>query len=1452
MDALTLSDSFASLLVDTAAKGTVLLLLATLAAWFCRRSSAALRHAIWCMAMGGLLALPIASWAMPSWQLPILPPTPVSEFAQLPASTQSLPNGIRSAADSTAIKTSVPPQSPPRSTDATSSTVVTPVAKAPPVSSPVEASVPAIVEPQTPRWSTIECSSLVLVAAWCLGVTAYGCWLVAGLCWTIRLRKRSVAVVDDEWAGMLTKLRQRLGLSRSTELREHTESIIPLTWGIWRPVILIPRSARSWSEPMRRAVVLHELAHVQRGDVAFQMLGRVACVFYWFHPLAWFALRQLLQEREQACDDAVVQSGEKASDYAEQLLAVARLCCVPRGLSLGVAMAEGSSLERRVVTLFDNTRSHGPLTRSAAIASLMICGAILVGLAPLQPATSQAESGEQPKIASVTNPIFMAQVVDARGKPIAHAKVIFPFNMNDGRVSPQMLESLCDERGEVHVELSRNLIEKASFNLRDVVWAVKDGHAIGAAMSLFSADRSAITRIVIPDKEPVEFIVQSDSGQPLAGVSVTPESLIVPNWNGNSEDQQGAVTRIPEPLQPRLTKVSDSEGRIVFDEFPRNWHNQLQMTSEQYGVQYFSAPRKFLRLLPVTSISGKLSNSQPGVKLICTIPHQYAGSYINASAEAITDAAGNFSIPKFPIGPVTITSVDLQGPMFLEDAPREVAKDSKNHFDLKVVPGIKVHGRVMLEKPSRGIRKAVVSFTDGLGKPFETDENGVYATHARPQQRIATYFVGGSAELFPLIGNGAVLSSASIKVPQGATEVTLPDIVLAEGRYLTGQLVDENKQPIPGVYVAPFPCTSPFQLQTGPNGHFGAQVRADKPPSGWIIGWDSPPQPGNDFDATWAKVISDEPLVLQVSPKAPGRHTPYSEVDMDSPVPMDRVVWGEIVDGWQPGFWLKSTGEPTNQQVPLNALVTYRTLLRNTSERGRDVVFRSRPDLPYVIPSDQIAKSLAAEELPLEFRSDISKNGYRGEHDYVIFIEAGESLLVYGHATSHVDGLFVGEGDSRKYSKMARIAQPGKNWIVHPLSVQTLTPDERKQLEESLKTDRSRSTWDITMLDRSGQPRKETAKTATPQTEEIPATPFDKRQTLHAKIELDIGTVVAALPVEPENTPQDPKEDPPYPFESFAWGDAVDGLRASVICKADINAPGIVEFNEILPCAVQVRNTTAKRIEFLVRMELPYLIPADRFQGVLLPQFQAEPARRNTEMPDPVYRISLGPGEIVLIPRDNVEQSPESAISVGDALGILPESEREFTCPRIGTVHVGTNWLVQPMKIQTVIETDEAALKTLPGEVKIITVDSKGKVGEAIATRVDSIPRGMTLLAQDQVEVATQSFLREKMADGVTWGLIDKGLQCGIRLVNPQASYKVGDTLAAEVLWRNSSDDPIETMIPMEADLAPVIRDADGRELTISLESLYAPVGQTIESKEILNLGVKNLTLAPAGPRHRK
>jgi beta-lactamase regulating signal transducer with metallopeptidase domain len=244
---------------------------------------------------------------------------------------------------------------------------------------------------------------MIISVVWVSGVLLFAAILALCVLKAVVLRRRSEVVTTGVWYRLLAELSQRLQIRRPVELREHTEPIVPLTWGVIRSVVLLPESAREWAKPMKRTVLLHELAHVRRGDIACQLRGRIACTLFWFHPLAWYGLRRLRQEGEQACDDAVVHSGERASDYADQLLQVAQFCCEPRGLSLGVAMAEGNSLEVRVKSLFDTTRSHEPVRRSTSLILLLLCAITLAAVSVIRPVAvtvAAAESSPGPALSS--------------------------------------------------------------------------------------------------------------------------------------------------------------------------------------------------------------------------------------------------------------------------------------------------------------------------------------------------------------------------------------------------------------------------------------------------------------------------------------------------------------------------------------------------------------------------------------------------------------------------------------------------------------------------------------------------------------------------------------------------------------------------------------------------------------------------------------------------------------------------------------------------------------------------------------------------------------------------------------------------------------------------------------------------------------------------------------------
>src|SRR2546426_9503969 len=159
-----------------------------------------------------------------------------------------------------------------------------------------------------------------------------------------------------------------LGLARPVTLLRAPSPAMPMTWGFRQPVILLPADADHWSAARRHDVLLHELAHVKRHDVLTQLVARIVCATYWFHPLVWLAATRLRVERERACDDLVLRSGARPSDYASHLLEIARsLRVAPAAAFASVAMARPSQLANRLLDVLDAHRRRGRVPSHAAL-----------------------------------------------------------------------------------------------------------------------------------------------------------------------------------------------------------------------------------------------------------------------------------------------------------------------------------------------------------------------------------------------------------------------------------------------------------------------------------------------------------------------------------------------------------------------------------------------------------------------------------------------------------------------------------------------------------------------------------------------------------------------------------------------------------------------------------------------------------------------------------------------------------------------------------------------------------------------------------------------------------------------------------------------------------------------------------------------------------------------------
>lgn len=140
--------------------------------------------------------------------------------------------------------------------------------------------------------------------------------------------------------------------------------------------MLLPAGCETWDDDRVRIVLGHELAHIRRADWAVQMAADVVRAVFWYNPIFWFACARLRRESEAACDNAVLEAGVPAADYASHLLEIARTCRRPSPMATLVPMARPSTLEWRIAAMLNHTLIRTRPTRRA----LTVVCAVIVGI----------------------------------------------------------------------------------------------------------------------------------------------------------------------------------------------------------------------------------------------------------------------------------------------------------------------------------------------------------------------------------------------------------------------------------------------------------------------------------------------------------------------------------------------------------------------------------------------------------------------------------------------------------------------------------------------------------------------------------------------------------------------------------------------------------------------------------------------------------------------------------------------------------------------------------------------------------------------------------------------------------------------------------------------------------------------------------------------------------------
>jgi TonB family protein len=217
-------------------------------------------------------------------------------------------------------------------------------------------------------------------------------------------------------SGMTVARLLRYAEPRDSRVRITPDASGPVACGFRGGLVLLPAVSVSWPEERLRAVVLHETAHLARRDTWALLVAEFACLLYWPNPLVWYAASRMRREQEHAADDAVLDQGIDAAEYAGHLVALAR--AVRRPLLVAGAVTQ-SDLPTRVEAILDPQRRRSMVTKRMVLASLATLLLISLPLAALQSQRKTYKPGED----GVTIPVVIYKVEPSYTADAKEAKI---------------------------------------------------------------------------------------------------------------------------------------------------------------------------------------------------------------------------------------------------------------------------------------------------------------------------------------------------------------------------------------------------------------------------------------------------------------------------------------------------------------------------------------------------------------------------------------------------------------------------------------------------------------------------------------------------------------------------------------------------------------------------------------------------------------------------------------------------------------------------------------------------------------------------------------------------------------------------------------------------------------------------------------------------------------------
>ncbi|WP_165222468.1 M56 family metallopeptidase [Aquisphaera insulae] len=806
-------------MVDATLRMTLVMTFAGITVAILRRTSASWRHLVWTLAIVASLLMPALILALPPLriEIPVRPRPSINR----PVS-ETLPEPVPVAVRRPAL-------------------VVLPDGEPAVLKEPAEGSARVAPPPSLEAW---------IFAAWGLGVAVV---LVPEIAGQLRLRRFVGKAPKPEIVEATRRIADSLGVHRRFRMVLGRDDISPMTWGILRPVILVPSGIESWPEDRLRAAMRHELAHISRLDCLTQLLGRLACALYWFHPLVWFAAHRLRCESERACDDVVLQDGSRPSDYADCLLAVARSMRRPdRSLAAAIPMARASQLEGRVRAILDGSRYRGVASRRDVVSMAIVAGVLVMPMASAHLATTTAWAAAGPNAGD--RAIIMGRVLDPDGKPVPGAKVaiIGRRQLATLNARSEMQEALigrtaADATGRYRFDIQR----PTSISHYDVaIMAVSQGYGLGWN-DVARNDPAQTVDIQLRPLVPAEGRLVDAAGKPITGIELHVTAIGMIRPHGMGRDGVGFSGTAPKELDDLWPGrvATDEAGRFRVPGIGRDSNVWLSFRDSRFAEHNVclealgkdgQVPRT-LTLHPGMRVSGRVTSADTGEPMRDVLVQVRAGSsHFNASREEVrTDAEGRYEASPSSGSHVAATAYPPVGSPYLIFEKNVEKHDPKTSctIDLAVPRGVLITGTITERGSGRALPGAGVYYENGRGNVVQVqgtipgwmaavsaDEAGRFAIAVTPGKGHLLFY-GPTAEFVYDVVSDQELHGGKTKgrrnyahafrgydLKPGQSPPPM-DVALTPGLTIHGKVVGPDGQPvekaevISTLYISPFHTT---------------------------------------------------------------------------------------------------------------------------------------------------------------------------------------------------------------------------------------------------------------------------------------------------------------------------------------------------------------------------------------------------------------------------------------------------------------------------------------------------------------------------------------------------------------------------------------------------------------------------------------------------------------------